>query len=376
MKRVLGIGLSLCLGGSAIASNLNLTVQSNCGGGIATDCSSAIVAAEGATVNYQVVAQLTDTLNDGLALVGFDLTLVAGTTNYPLPQAATPSTAPMNHFANPLGINNPGGYGGTVQGNVLRQAGGGQNTIKNDINNAPYPIGPVIEDVAQSAQVVLTGSFVVPTPCPDGLRLEISSPFANVIKDNESGTPFYKTEAAGVGTIVSLSIDCVPDGPPPIAASTPASGTIDAASDAAGGGFAAVDFTFDGAASQAQMSDFAIDSPTGGTVPSIAGFTPNGNFGTLTLSGPVPAGHWTRITYLGTGGPICIGFLPADQDGSRTSSGVDIIRLVDCLNNTQSCPSGDVNRSGSMNALDIIAEVDLLNAGWNNRTLIANPCGN
>ena len=117
MKRMLVFALAVALCGSvATATDINLTVKS---GGEST-----VNVGPGATVDYTVIGELTDTANEGLALVGFDLEFTGGD----LAQADTPTTAPMNNFVRNLGITNPAGYGGTVQSGKLIQCGGAQNT--------------------------------------------------------------------------------------------------------------------------------------------------------------------------------------------------------------------------------------------------------
>ena len=194
MKTIVSLAVTL-IAMPALATDINLS---------ATDLSgnASINVAGGATVNYKVTGQLTSsTDNEGLALLGFDLDLDGGA----LPQADTPTANPMLNFTRNAGITNPDGYGGTIINGDLVQIGGGQNTIKNFAENADFPVGTVITGVAHSAQEIVRGSFTAPKT-PGTYNLQIENVFANVIRDGETGDPFWKTEAAGVGTISNLTI--------------------------------------------------------------------------------------------------------------------------------------------------------------------------
>ncbi|MBI1825792.1 MAG: hypothetical protein HYR83_05345, partial [Planctomycetes bacterium] len=99
--------------------------------------------------------------------------------------------------------------------------GGGQNTIINTADNAPFPIGTaalgtpggVLTGVAKPGScptatgelALATGSLTAPST-PGDYTLQLSDLFANVIKAGQTGTPFWATEAAGAGTITNLTI--------------------------------------------------------------------------------------------------------------------------------------------------------------------------
>ena len=94
------------------------------------------------------------------------------------------------------------------------------------------------------------------------------------------------------------------------------------------------------------------------------------------------AGHWTRITYVPSNSSICLGYLPADTNGSRQSNAQDILHLINCLNGVATCTAyqGDPDRSGASNAQDILGEINLLNGAsefdeWNGASLPPSPCG-
>ncbi|MGB2986600.1 MAG: hypothetical protein WBE26_12045 [Phycisphaerae bacterium] len=193
------------LSGSGRAST-NLHVDVRSGG------SNSITVGPGAEVTYEVVGVLSDDSNEGLALFGLNLLFDGGD----LAQADTPTGVPtsgcdnpMINFTIPWGITNPDGFGGTVINGDLIQVGGGQNTINNTPDNAPYPIGPVLTGVAQPAgcgpAVLVTGTLTAPD-AEGTYVLSVEELFANVILEGETGDPFWATSAAGVGMITNLSI--------------------------------------------------------------------------------------------------------------------------------------------------------------------------
>jgi hypothetical protein len=178
---------------SAFATNLNVRVQS---GG-----SSSVTVPPGATVNWAVVGELSDNLNLGLALFSVDLAWSGG----PLAPAANPTSGPMVNFARPAGLTNPAGFGGTVLGGQLRQVGGAQNTINNTF--APFPLGTVITGVAASGAPVTLASGQLTAPVtPGSYTLTPSGVVANVIRQGETGTPFWHVDRANAGTVQSLVV--------------------------------------------------------------------------------------------------------------------------------------------------------------------------
>lgn len=158
----------------------------------------------GATVNYSIVGELSDTGSQGLAMVCFDLSFTGG----PLTAATAPASNPMKNFASPQGLSNPAGFGGTLVGGNLVQVGGAQNTINNVF--APKPIGTVITGVAQqgSPQVLASGTLTAPTQCGT-YTLNISNVMANVVRTGETGNPFWAVDPAGVGSNTNLTVQVV-----------------------------------------------------------------------------------------------------------------------------------------------------------------------
>ncbi len=397
MKRfvVCSLAVGLC-SASAWASNLNVSVKS---GG-----SNAVTVAPNTVVNFQVEGTLSDALNEGLALVGFDLTFTGGalpTTTVVTPAGAISCANPMPAFVKPDGITNPAGYGGTLIGGNLVQVGGGQNTINNSVNNpacapncAPFPIGAVLTGVAQpggcGTAVIATGS--VTAPAADGAyQLNVINLFANVIKDGETGAVFWATEAAGVGTITNLTINVSAAPCNGFVSTSPGNCAIDARRPHAPNnpgaleGWNTVAITFDPGCDVAGAApgDFSVACvPAGAPCPTATGAATVDQTVTVTLSTVIPAGKWTCITHTGTNKQVCLGSLPADASGNGTATPADILDIIDNLNGVRVPPLAmhqcDLDRSNACLPADILTEIDLLNgtngfAVWNNKSLGACP---
>ncbi len=194
------------------ASSSQLSVAVESGG------SDVVAATPGETIRYEIVGLLSDDHNEGLALVGFDLHFTGGE----LQQADEPSgdpdsgcENPMIHFTKPWGITNPAGFGGTIINGDLIQVGGAQNTVNNTPDNAEFPIGTVLTGVAQPSgcglAVLVTGSLAAPTT-PGVYTLILENLFANVIREGETGFPFWTTQTARADTVTNLTVyvDAVP----------------------------------------------------------------------------------------------------------------------------------------------------------------------
>ncbi len=194
MKKLLTLTLaSMFCGSAALATDLNLVLQAPGG-------ASEVSVAPGETVNYELWGTLSDTANGGLALWGATLSFDGGD----LPPANVPAAGDLANSVRPAGITNPDdscppacGYAGTVIAGDLVQCGGGQNTIKNVIGNAAFPIGSVIEDIGKTSVLLLSGSLTA--PAADGAYLlSVGDGFANVIVEGSLGDPFFPVVAAGV----------------------------------------------------------------------------------------------------------------------------------------------------------------------------------
>jgi hypothetical protein len=177
----------------ADATDLNLRVESR--------GRASVTVPAGSVVPYVVIGELSDDLNEGLALFAFDLDFSGG----PLTPALAPQSAPLTRFAVPAGINNPQGFGGVATNGRLVQVGGGQNTLNNSFG--PYPVGSVATGVAlRGAPTALVFGRLQAPQRPGPYTLTPSGLVANVIAQGASGDPVWKVEAAGSGTLVPLTV--------------------------------------------------------------------------------------------------------------------------------------------------------------------------
>lgn len=193
--KTLSITLSsaLLLTQAAGATDINLSVQ--VGG------SNSATVTPGATVNYDIVAELSDAANEGLAFFSIDLSFEGGA----LSPAANPTTNPIMNFDRPAGMTNPQGFGGTAIGGDLVQIGGAQNTWLNFF--APVPNGTVITNVAKPGTPVVLASGTLTAPNVVGdFVLSAENIQANVIRQGETGSPFWAVDAAGIGSVSNLTV--------------------------------------------------------------------------------------------------------------------------------------------------------------------------
>jgi len=407
MKRFIVLALAIGFGGAtAAASNLKIDVKSP--GSVETGGFHVITAAPNSVITFQIEGILSDDLNEGLALVGFDLHFTGG----PLPDdtIAPPSAAiaagnPMGAFVKPDGITNPLGFGGTpnvIVGDLV-QIGGGQNTIRNSVNDpsctpncASFPVGAVVPGVAQpgglGTAVIATGSLTVPSS-GGPYELQVIKPFANVIKDGETGAVFFATLPAGIGPITNLRINI---SAPCSVVSTPPNCAIDARQPRepdpdipAARQWNSVAMTFEGVCgvTGAVPGDFTVTVVPGNAGPNLPDPTVMGvnavsQAVTVQLSRAIPAGSWTCITHTGTGKQVCLGSLPADVNSDRTAAPAEILDVIDNLNGVLNPPLAvhqcDFDRSAVCDPVDILTEIDLLNGAsgflvWNGKTLPACP---
>lgn len=182
----------------AFASDLDLRAES---GGL-----TSIEARPGEVISYSIVGELSDNLNEGLALFLVDLSFEGG----PLSAADTPGSAPLDEFATPKGVNNPAGFGGTADGSGgLLQVGGGQNTILNTFGSFPTSLTVATGVAANgSPSTLVTGQLTAPTQFGT-YRLQIMNPVANVIRQGETGSPFWAVDAVPAFTTTDLEINVI-----------------------------------------------------------------------------------------------------------------------------------------------------------------------
>ncbi|MDF1800455.1 MAG: hypothetical protein P1V81_14860 [Planctomycetota bacterium] len=239
MNRFLCLLAAGVLPAIATASDLDLSIES---GG-----QNSLTVSPGQLVAYDVVGELTDSLNEGLALFSIDLKM-PGVTLTPL---AAPTSAAMQNFASPLGLNNPAGFGGTQSRAALKQVGGMQNTLKNSF--APKPSGTVMTGLAQPGAPETLASGVVVVPTQSGTyTLSALNVLANVIRQGETGSPTWMVDAAGVGANTPLTVT--------VESLSQSTNTI---SLAAGG---TVNFSLDGGLGSAGLPYLMLGSTTG-TIP-------------------------------------------------------------------------------------------------------------
>jgi len=115
------------------------------------------------------------------------------------------------------------------------------------------------------------------------------------------------------------------------------------------------------------------DYPANLQANSVQSVTDNGD-GTMTieLARPITPGELTVLTYTSDSGQVSnleLIALPGDVSGSEATTASDVLDLVDILNGLASpvwgIRSTDCDRTGEINATDILCVIDLLNAGWN-----------
>ncbi|MCA9000854.1 MAG: hypothetical protein KDB61_02950 [Planctomycetes bacterium] len=194
IKKALGLTLAFTLCGSALATDLDVSIES---GG-----SNAITVGTGDMVNYSVLVETTDSAHQGLAMFAFDLTFDGGSLS-----PVTPTGA-ISAFVAPLGINNPAGFGGTPSNGDLLQVGGAQNTIRNTF--ASQPVGSVQSGLAMPFAPATVATGVISAPMTPGTYvLSAQNLFANVLDPATTGTPFWKVLPCGEGTLGDLVITVV-----------------------------------------------------------------------------------------------------------------------------------------------------------------------
>ncbi len=190
------------------------------------------------------------------------------------------------------------------------------------------------------------------------------------------------------GVSMDANGDGIPDecSPPlTIVSSNPPNGAIDARQPTNINGktipgWSQLEVTFSSSPGAVLPIDFTVTS-THGIVPVVTSAVVNGSVVNLTLSNRIPPGAWTKITHGPSSSSVCLGYLPADTNADRSSSPVDILHLIDCINGVNQCMiwQTDLDRSGVTNPADILRVIDLLNGAdafevWNGQTLGASPC--
>jgi hypothetical protein len=169
---------------------------------ISTEMTSCWLERYPAVLEFDIIGELTDTANDGLAAIGFDLNLAVNGAPVDLSTTDVLVTAgpDMGPFVPNWGLANPAGYGGTHVGGDLVQIGGAQDTINNAGTVAPFPTGPVEEGIGHTA-VVLAHVTITLTDNPDSgeanaYTFTVDQVFGNVMDLDQDG-PVYTVTALG-----------------------------------------------------------------------------------------------------------------------------------------------------------------------------------
>ncbi len=401
----------------AAASELDLKVQTVAGVGITT------VNTTCTTVRYMITGQLSDTLNDGLALWAADLELTGPATGTLTPLSRPPVFSDLAAFDIPLGITNPSaaggnGYGGTPapgQSNKLLQIGGAVNTIHNDGALAPFPDSTtVLENYAQARRVLAVGTVTLPSTAGT-YTLAITNAVANIIRDNEPSDPeYHRTERAGSITTSDLVIQVVATPTvsglleqvnPPLAADnvhrpglpfrdvlentefdlTPRGIGAAGTPDEGPVHYSTIVATFSCPPLPAPDTTNVIVSCTGGNCPFVTNVAQgsSANEYIVTLSGPIPPKHCTSITFDDVKKRVQYQVLPGDVDLNGISNTQDLMALNNALNaGIANDPANraryDIDRNGVANTLDLLRLNQLLNGQgtteiWNQKTVAACP---
>jgi hypothetical protein len=183
MKKMLVASLAVALCATAAsATDLSLTVDR-------TDSNTSFPM----TVTFDVVATLSDALNEGLAAYGFDLRGEKDGVAFDVTGATVTVPAGIEAFSL-YGLTNPAGYGGTPINGVLVQIGAAQNTIANPGPNPPFPIGTVRYNVGDPSDpdapwIVAQVSITLTDAPTTDYTFYVENGFANVIREGEFAAP-------------------------------------------------------------------------------------------------------------------------------------------------------------------------------------------
>ncbi|HEY3243754.1 MAG TPA: dockerin type I domain-containing protein [Phycisphaerae bacterium] len=421
------------LAAPATATNFAVIVHSVSG-------STQVNAPPGCRIRYRVEGVLSDTQNDGLALWGCDLRLARASDGAVVAGLVPDSTAfgwPMDHFMLNLGATNPTGYGGIVgptgypgyqDANILLGLGGAQNTIKNtDLTGFAFPSGVnVVGKIAYGKQILAAGTLDVPNDPGGTYSITPRNVVANVIKTGElaiANAEFYKTGAAGLGTISKLTVVVDALAPvalilanPPIALDNPSApgtvfrdllqtGTTSTLTQGIGGSgtptegsvqYATISVTFGCAPNPAPTtSNITVTctdiSGTGSAdCPNITSVTSlGGNAYQIALDRVIPTRECSTITFNAgniAGQKVQYQYLPGDVDLNGTTNTGDLSALTRARNNpdiTTGNPGPnlahyDINRDGVIDDADVTRLLQLLNGTnttevWNGKTVANCP---
>ena len=186
VMRLTALVTMCCVTAAMAQTNLTYTVSSDA-------CGQTVE--PGAAVDYTIEGLLTDAVQ-GLALFGVDMSVLGGPVAVDLSTATTvyPGADVDPWFVYPDGLNNPPGpgedpdeFGGVPRddgggGMMLKQIGGGQNTINNE-THAAAPIGDVQTGVVITTATLAYGTLTM--PMDEGTyTITLGEGFANDIIDD------------------------------------------------------------------------------------------------------------------------------------------------------------------------------------------------
>lgn len=346
------------------------------------------------TATLQIVGQLSEAGNNGLAFFAYGLRVTgpravtletAATFDPPLPGVQSG----VVRFHQPLGFSMiPGGedlFNGVPIGDTLEQLGGGQNTINNDPLQAPgvpWPSGPVEEWIGHGDGVVLHEfALTLPPevqvgevytieiiPDPDGV-------VANTMKDpTGDNPPKWTVQQADtvIGTSVAITVVTAEIFEVLHTAPTTCTGYLDPRLESDDGvnpnlGIDRVTFVFSGEARAVgggalAPGSFIVRETGGGLAPGVLDVTGDGITVEVVLSRAITLQEWTTIeanvesartgTLIqnnGDQGPdiaetdrIDVAALPCDMNQSGGSDLDDLAYLVSYLTGGESEPCGDL----------------------------------
>ncbi len=146
-------------------------------------------------------------------------------------------------------------------------------------------------------------------------------------------------------------------------------------------GWTSVDLAFPCGMAGLTAEDFEVTVQPPGSPPGIDTVTAVGRTVTVTFDAPIDPGAYTCITHVVSGSMVCLGYLPSDTNGNRTSDATDITDLARHLDGYEPAMAlwqCDIDRGGACTPLDLLRAVDLQNGAeqfsvWGGATLPACP---
>ncbi len=326
---------------------------------------SAVTVLPGTVFGYEIRGVLTDSANQGLAVLLFDLSFDGG----PLSPVNTPKSVPMSSFSAPLGVTNPAGFGGTPVGGSLVQVGGLQNVFNNTTATAPAPVGSVTLNIAHSETVLASGTLTAPSTAGVYI-LSISNVVAAVIDTGSDGVPIWSISTAPMGTTTNLVVVVDNNALPLAQAAGVGSRYLSVTAPA---GATSVALLIGGDAADSDVSCLSQYLQADGTLGSVPFFQDSALWGTTTFtdSAILPSTTYTvRVDYGGgTFSPTttALTFPWGDPNDNNVVNLFDLFCILDAFsgNFTECSPFsvdlvGDNNvPDGTVNLFDLFAVLDV-----------------